>query len=972
MREASGALSGAARSARLRFSVLGPLRAWRGDQELSLGSPQQRAVLAALLLRNEPVDTEELCDAVWGEYRPPRGTQAVRTYMSRIRKALGGDSGLLVYESGRYALRRSADVVVDLDVVLDLTARAEEAESADQARALYDSALAHWDGTALAHVPGPYAEAQRARLSEWRLSLQERRLELDLQAGRYADAVTELTYLTVAHPLRERLREMLMLALYRSGRQAEALAVYADIRRLLVEELGIDPRPELSELQQRILTADESLNQGAEESADIDVVRRPAQLPGSVFDFTGREGLVRELVGKLVEPDSTVTAISANAGVGKTTLAVHAANEAAEYFPDGQLYADLHGAGPSAADPGAVLGAFLRSLGTADAGVPDGLSERAALFRSLLTGRRVLLLLDNARDAAQIRPLLPPHGSVALVTSRTRMVDLAGAHLLDLDVMSPDEAMALFTRIVGEERVLNERTAAFDVVGACGFLPLAIRIAASRLAARRTWTVSVLASKLVDGRRRLDELQAGDQAVKATFELGYGQLDPGQARAFRLLGLADGPDISLDAAAALLGLSADTTEFLLESLVDTSLLESAAPGRYRFHDLVRLFARACAERDESEESEREAALSRLLDFYLATAAEVYRLQKPQEPPIGEVDTTAVDGLTFSGQSAAVDWIFSESSCFLSCVRQLASGTTLRRAADLLVIASHIVDAGFGTSQYEQAAEAVKQGAQTAEDVQAEARARSVLSTLHMSAGRFDRADAEARVTASLGISADDPVFSAYAANNRGIVADFQGRHDEAKHFLEQARSLFQDNGRALSEASVLCDLSLAHVGLDRAADAKALAEEALSVFRRFPAGSPAKGLYALGVALTASGAWEEAEKQLSEALAMFRRSRQSRWEGMVHFRLAETHLRQGEAARAAAQAEQALAMRGIGGDWHRATVLVTLGKALYALAQRDRAKACWRAALAVFEERTAPEAAEVRRLLETSTTGAAV
>ncbi|MCT2594871.1 AfsR family transcriptional regulator, partial [Streptomyces sp. N2-109] len=229
-------------------------------------------------------------------------------------------------------------------------------------------------------------------------------------------------------------------------------------------------------------------------------------------------------------------------------------------------------------------------------------------------------LLDNARDAAQVRPLLPgTPGCAALVTSRARMVDLAGAHLVDLDVMSPEEAMTLFTRIVGEERVSAEREAAMDVVAACGFLPLAIRIAAARLAARRTWTVSILASKLADERRRLDELQAGDQAVKATFELGYSQLDKDQARAFRLLGLADGPDISLHAAASMLDRTPDETEDLLESLVDTSLLESAAPGRYRFHDLLRLFARACAERDEQPPSERDAALSRLLDFYLATA-----------------------------------------------------------------------------------------------------------------------------------------------------------------------------------------------------------------------------------------------------------------------------------------------------------------------------------------------------------------
>ncbi len=324
-----------------------------------------------------------------------------------------------------------------------------------------------------------------------------------------------------------------------------------------------------------------------------------------------------------------VSALAGIGGVGKTTLAVHVAHQARSAFPDGQLYMDLQGAGPRAAEPETVLGSFLRALGTADSAIPDSLEERAALYRSVLDGRRVLVLLDNAKDAAQVRPLLPgTEGCAALVTSRVRMVDLAGAHLVDLDVMSPDEALSLFTKIVGEERVAAERKAALDVVAACGFLPLAIRIAASRLAARRTWTVSVLAAKLADERRRLDELQAGDLAVKATFELGYGQLEPAQARAFRLLGLADGPDISLAAAAAVLDLPVDDTEDLLESLVDTSLLESAAPGRYRYHDLVRLYARACAERDEHPPSERDAAMSRLLDFYLATVSGVYLIERP--------------------------------------------------------------------------------------------------------------------------------------------------------------------------------------------------------------------------------------------------------------------------------------------------------------------------------------------------------
>lgn len=279
--------------------------------------------------------------------------------------------------------------------------------------------------------------------------------------------------------------------------------------RLLADELGVDPRHELAQLQQRILRADEELARPADEPAPGTAApTRPAQLPSTVPDFTGRTALVRELGDHLAAAEG-VTAVSGIGGVGKTTLAIHVAHQARRYFPDGQLYVDLQGAGSRPAEPRTVLGAFLRALGVPDSAVPDSLDERAALYRSTLDGRRVLVLLDNAHDTAQIRPLLPgTAGCAALVTSRVRMVDLVGAHLVDLDVMSPEEAFEHFTRIVGRERVDSERSEARYVIAACGFLPLAIRIAASRVAARRTWSIARLAALLADETGRLAQLQA--------------------------------------------------------------------------------------------------------------------------------------------------------------------------------------------------------------------------------------------------------------------------------------------------------------------------------------------------------------------------------------------------------------------------------------------------------------------------------
>ncbi|WP_190220042.1 AfsR/SARP family transcriptional regulator [Streptomyces griseosporeus] len=955
----------------LRFSVLGPVRAWSGDEPLPTGSPQQRALLAALLLREGRTATAaELIDALWGEEPPQQALAAVRTYASRLRKALG--AGVLVSESGGYAVRGLGDGALDLARAQELAAEADKARAGGdlgRARELLGGALALWDGEALAGVPGPYAEAQRVRLEEWRLQLLESRLDMDLEQGCHAEAVSELTALTAAHPLRERLRELLMLALYRSGRQAEALAVYADTRRLLADELGVDPRPGLQDLQERILRADPALAEPSAPTKEPSVTRvRPAQLPATVPDFTGRSSFVRELSEILSSAEGKVMAVSALAGiggVGKTTLAVHVAHQARSAFPDGQLYVDLQGAGPRAAEPETVLGSFLRALGTADSAIPDTLEERAALYRSVLDGRRVLVLLDNAKDAAQVRPLLPgTEGCAALVTSRVRMVDLAGAHLVDLDVMSPDEALALFTKIVGEERVASEREAALDVVAACGFLPLAIRIAASRLAGRRTWTVSVLAAKLADERRRLDELQAGDLAVKATFELGYGALDPAQARAFRLLGLADGPDISLAAAAAVLDLDPESTEDLLESLVDTSLLESAAPGRYRFHDLVRLYARACAERDEWPPEERGAALSRLLDFYLATAAGVYAIERPGDRTVEHLEKGGREGRTFADAAEALDWLHAEADCLLACAQQSLQGPTLRRAVDLLLAAKDLAESGVSSRRYERATLAACTAAHAAGDAHAEGRARVTLTQVLSNAGRFEQAEAEARKAIALAATSQDPWTSSNAPNELGIIANCTNRYADGEIHLMQAIEAFRADGNRPGEASALCNLSRVLAPMGHLSRAVELAREGTRIYDDLGLTVRlANARYALGIVLTQSGLLSEAMRELTEAVRIFGENRQRLWEGTTHFRIAQVHLLAHRPAQAAQHAEQALATGCIGGDWMRGNALTLLGRSLNALNQPDRARACWREALAIYDASAAPEAEEVRALL---------
>ncbi|MCZ4118534.1 AfsR/SARP family transcriptional regulator [Streptomyces sp. H39-S7] len=963
----------------LRFAVLGPVRAWRDEQPIVTGSPQQRALLAALLLRGGRTATaSELLDALWGETAPTTALAALRSYAFRLRKALGADA--LITESGGYALHVAPDGL-DFAAAERLAAEAEKARGAGdpvRARELLATALGMWNGEPLAGLPGPYAEAQRNRLEEWRLAVTETRLELDLELAAHAEAVSELTALSAEHPLRERLRCLLMLALYRGGRQAEALGVYADTRRLLADELGVDPCAELMELHQRILEADPGLAAPAGPGGHVAEIVRPAQLPATVSDFTGRAAFVRELGAQLTEADKDVMAVSALAGiggVGKTTLAVHVAHAARDAFPDGQLYVDLQGTDARPAEPEAVLGSFLRALGLSDSAIPDSLADRAALYRSTLDGRRVLALLDNAHDAAQVRPLLPgTPGCAALITSRVRMVDLAGAHLVDLDVMSPEEALHLFTKIVGEERVTSERQSALDVVAACGFLPLAIRIAASRLAARRTWTVAVLARKLADQRRRLDELRAGDLAVKATFALGYGQLEPLQARAFRLLSLPDGPDISLDAAAAILDMDPYSTEELLEALVDISLIESAAPARYRFHDLLRLYARECADRDETDEA-RCQALSRLLDFYLSSAACAYELENPGDRVLDHLAPTERAGLAFGTREEALEWLFSEAQGLLAAVQQAAGGGCegpMRRAVDLLWASQDLVESGIYARQYEQGVQALVRTASECAEHLVEGRARVLLGQLHRLFGQFAAADNEAQRSLILGLAAEDPLTCSYAPNLRGSVALQALRFAECAEYHMIALEAFRDDGNRHGEAAALSNLSRAQLELGETEAAVSTAEQAVTIYRQLGVGFRlGNGLYAMAIALTATRRLDEASACLTEGLGIFREARQQFWEGMTLFRLSKVHLADGQWRQSASHAEQALViLREVGGEWRTANALTVLGRALAGFGQTIRARACWHDALGIFTALDSPEADEVRGLIDDRPTSA--
>ncbi|OIV38136.1 AfsR family transcriptional regulator [Mangrovactinospora gilvigrisea] len=963
----------------LRFAALGPVRAWRDGEPRAAGSPQQRAVLAVLLLRTgRTATTQELVDAVWGEDAPSGAVATLRTYAFRLRKELGPD--VFASEAGGYRLRFETH---QLDLAR-AEARADEAERARdggdpaKARELLGAALEEWEGETLAGVPGPYAEAQRSRLEEWRLNLLEVRLELDVELGRHAEVVAELTALSSANPLRERLRGLLMLALYRSGRQAEALGVYADTRRLLADELGVDPGPELSELHQRILEGDEELAPAGGFGAKAGrPVLRPAQLPSAVADFTGRALYVRELtarmVGEGIEDGAHALAISAVAGiggVGKTTLAVHVAHQVRESFPDGQLYIDLQGQGIRPPQPESVLASFLRALGIPDAELPDSEGERSALFRSVLADRRVLVVLDDAKDAAQVRPLLPgAPGCAVIVTSRARLAELPGVYQVALDAMSAAEALEFFGRIVGAERIAAERAAALEVVHACGRLPLAIRIAGSRLAARPGWSVASLARRLRDEHRRLDHLRVGDLAVTATFELGYRHLEELQARAFRLLALPDGPDVSVPAAGAVLELDDPfEVEDLLDGLVDIAMLESPTEGRYRYHDLLRLYARRKAA-EQDPKPERRASLVRLTDHYLATARDAYRLENPGDRLVEHLVETSQPGLHLDEPEEGRDWLYEEAECLLAAVRQAAEagGRLLTCAADLLQVTQDLGDSGGYAREYESAARGVADQASAAGDTRAEGRARGMLGQAMQMEGRFDEAVTEAgRVLES---GSDDPVALEAAYSLLGSVALYRQELDSAGRHFTAALEVGERDDNPLTVAVALGNLSRVYLAVGEA-------ERAVESSRRVVAlqqdlrSSLQLGIaqYNLGLALSAVDDHDAALEALRTALDLFRLTRQRLWEGMTVFRMAEIHASSEDDRTAVELAEQALVLlKEIGGDWRRGLVLALLGDALHRLGHADRARACRTDALRVFDELGAAEADDVRAALAAAT-----
>ncbi|MFE7385317.1 BTAD domain-containing putative transcriptional regulator [Streptomyces zhihengii] len=605
----------------LHVRLLGPVDAVGARGRIDLGGAKPRALLAALALEpGRVVSATRLVDVVWSDDPPASARALVQTYVSTLRRAFAeaGHDGVIVTRAPGYALRSEA-VSVDADRFARLLSRAGEAAAAEdftEAAARLREARALWHGPALSGVADPPLAGEARRLDEMRLSAAEQLYAAELARGRL-DHVAELTALVDAHPVNERLRGQLMITLHRLGRRADALACFRTGRDALVGELGIEPGRELRELHRSILQPldappaaalpgkpDDGPQPGeTARPAGAAHHRPPAHLPPSLPDFTGREGELRLLAGGLAST-APVHVVAGPGGSGKSVLAVHAAHQVAAHFPDGQLYRELRGMTGSPATTGEVLGGFLRALGVPERRLPESDQARVELYRTLVAGRRLLIVLDDAANEQQVRPLLPAgSGCAALVTARDRLGGLAGARLTELGALVPDESMELLTTIVGADRVRAEPDAAARILAACDHLPLALRIAGARLAMRSRMPLATLAERLDDERRRLDELCAGDLAVRSTISLSFGTLSEQARTALGRLGHLGLPDFSAWVVGWLLDLSDSGAQRVLDSLVDAQLVEftgvdTTGTDRYRLHDLIRLFAREYAEKTE--------------------------------------------------------------------------------------------------------------------------------------------------------------------------------------------------------------------------------------------------------------------------------------------------------------------------------------------------------------------------------------
>lgn len=946
----------------MQLRILGPLELVAGRRSFKIGGPREHIVLATLALRaDRVVSVDQLVDAVWDGAPPSTARGQIQGCISGLRKLLGdaGQPDAIATRPTGYLLALAEDALDSARFTRLATAArglAAEGETAPAAGTLRE-ALDLWRGPALDGIASDVVQVGAAALEEARLAAIEERTRLDLELGRHADVTAELRALIGEAPLRERLYGFLMLALYRSGRQVDALDVFRRARDTLVAELGIEPCQELRDLQVAVLSNDPALNlvvgDAGTPTREESRPASPSQLPSSIADFTGRAGQLARIRDILTSEQSAapryavpIIAIAGPGGVGKSTLAVRAAHELREQFPDGHLYVDHQGPGGENRT-GTLLARFLRALGVSESAVPDDPAERAQMYRSRLAGKRVLLVLDDVADEHEVLPLLPGSPSCAvIVTSRTPLAGIPGAHWIDLDAFDCETSLALLTKLVGAQRVVAEPDAAAEVISYCGGLPLALRIAGARLAARPQWRIADLARRLKDEVGRLDELSYRGLELRSSMNLSFRALPEQAQRLFCLLSLPEAPTLPGWVAAVLLDTGLGQAERLAEHLVDAQLLESVQDpdgmAGYRFHDLVRVYARERLA-ESTTAAERHDAMSRVLGGWLALAETAHRKEYGGDYTIlhGSAPRWPLpDGVDGDLLDDPMSWLDHERAGLVAAVRQAAAIGMDELCWDLALTAVTLFEVKGHVEDWQETTELAYEVCLCAGNRTGCAAMLYSLGTLYLTQKRTY--DAERAFDDALTIFQSegnthgqalvlrnaalvdrmlgnyDTMWTKYLdslakmravgdligqANILRSMAKFrmdEGDLDEAHQLLGEALELCQGAAYLRGEAQVISRFAELHMRTGQMARAREALNEVLGTVRRIgDRVGEAHALYGLGIVRTREGKLDSAQTTLANALTTAVQIGDRSIEGQALYSLGEIALAQGENAASA-------------------------------------------------------------------------
>ncbi|SDD70541.1 DNA-binding transcriptional activator of the SARP family [Glycomyces harbinensis] len=882
--------------------MLGPLRVAAGGTELELTSPLSRTFLALLVLNaGRQVTLSAFADALWGAELPQNPRRAVQLCAVRVRAQLdrigAGDIVATCPDGYRLDVPPNA---TDLGGVANLLREADAAAEPEGELAVVTAALGLWRGEPLADVPSEELQREVAPgLREKRLRLLERRVDILLRRGSAAELVDELVTLTARHPLREGFCGQLMQALHHCGRRGEALDAYHRFRRRLSDEFGVDPSESMRTLHAAILAGRPDEDRGTE----LTRLPVPRQLPASAAAFSGRKGELAELDGLLTvmhgSSGPVIGVVTGTAGVGKTTLAVHWARRVADEFVDGQLFADLRGYHPGQAlSPDRVQARFLRTLGVRAEDIPTETDELTAMFRSTIDGRRLLMVLDNANSADQVRPLLPGGpGCLAVVTSRDALLSLIaieGANRIDLELFDMAEARELLARRLGSERLAVESQAADDIIAASARLPLALAIAAARAVIDRGTPLSALAEQLREGLDAFDT--ASDLTdVRAVFSWSYRALSPDGARMLRLLGLHPGPHLTVPAAASLGGLPAKTAGKLLDELVRANLVIEPVPGRFALHDLMREYALELVSAEEPE-ADRDRAVRRVLDHYLHNGYAATAVIDPMLTGEGPGDALPEVLLEeMADHDAAMDWLTAEQEVLVSILDWAADAGFDRQVWELVWVLVPFFDRLGNSAQCLSCMEAALKAGERLGEPLMQARAHRGLGNLHFRAAREADADRHLETALKLYRGDGDLVGEAHVEMALAAFREHQGRHPEALEHALRALELHERLGDAGSHANALNSVACCYVQVGQHDLALEHGRQALAAFRELKApDAETAALDTIGEAYQRSGRFAEAIDSFQEAIRLARQVGNRFYTAQSLDNLGDTYLAMGD------------------------------------------------------------------------------